>query len=115
MKGIAILALLAGLGYAGYRLHAVGPVGEALRAYEAHASAMSLAGGKKLEAIEYELESHRELPDGRIELVVLQTVTWRYQQEGPSRPEHDRSRHTAVMEPQGDSWRVVERDVQDLG
>ncbi len=122
MKKLFLLLILALLGFGGHRVYQrFGPNAAPYLAYQRHADAevrgASMAGNAYLaprggpvvnvEAITYDLGSMERIGESRVELVAVQTVQRRYQQDGPSRPSFTRSRHRAVIEQSGGKWKVV--------
>jgi len=68
----------------------------------------------KIEDITYELESSNLLDENRVELVIVQSIQFRWVQDGPSRPEYNRSRHTVLMERNGEEWKIASDEEEEL-
>jgi hypothetical protein len=129
MKKLFLLLILGAVGFGGYRVYEkFGSPAAPYLAYQRRADAevkgASMAGNAYLqsfggpvvnvEAITYELESMEHLAEDRVELVAVQTVQRRYQQDGPSRPYYTRSRHHVVLEESGGKWTVAQMSGEKL-
>lgn len=119
------LVLLLALGIAAWvglnHVRASGPEAQAFRAYQEQATAevmgSHMAGSRaaqryggpttKIESVSFELESSRRVGEEQVEMIVLQTVQFRFRQDGPSRPEFRKSRHEVLMKRDGGRWEVA--------
>jgi hypothetical protein len=100
----------------------------AFRAYDAQATAEVMGGHQASSAVagrfggpttdvvgvSHELESQEVLDEGEIELVVLQSVRWKWNQSGPSRVQTSRARHYVTMARTGGDWEVASVETEDL-
>jgi hypothetical protein len=129
MKKLFLLLILGAVGFGGYRVYEKfgsppAPYLAYQRSADAKVKGASMAGNAYLqsfggplvnvEAITYELESMEHLAEDRIELVAVQTVQRRYQQDGPSRPHYTRARHHVVVEESGGNWTVASMSEEKL-
>ncbi len=68
----------------------------------------------KIENVTYKLECSNVIDENSVELVIVQSIQFRYVQQGPSRPEYNRSRHRVLMERAGDEWEIVKDEKEKL-
>ena len=115
--------LLVGLGCG-----AGGPGFDAVKAYQQEASAQVRGGNSASRAVlqrfggqttsilsvSHKIESVEPIDEETVELVAVQTIAFRYNQDGPSRPEYSRSRHHVTMANSAGQWAIADLTSESL-
>jgi hypothetical protein len=99
--------------FSAYDKHATA---EVMGEHSAAAAVVGRFGGQTTDivGVSHELESQEVLDDAEVELIVLQSVRWKWNQPGPSRVQTRRARHYVTMARGGSSWQVASVETEDL-